>query len=59
MDDLMGLSNGGRANGTTMSNDDILGGFAAMDMNAASQPPPAEQQLRGGQKTNADLLDLF
>lgn len=59
MDDLMGLSNGGQASGSTMSNDDILGGFAGLDMNAASQPPAAGQQLQGGQKTNADLLDLF
>lgn len=64
LDDLMGLSNGsggggfGQSNG--MSNEDVLGGFAALDMNAESQPPPAGQQLHdGGKKTNEDLLGLF
>ena len=60
LDDLMGLSNG---NGMGMSNEDVLGGFASLDMGAASQPPPAGQQLQGGggggQKTNEDLLGLF
>ena len=62
LDDLMGLSNGagagfGQTNG--MSNEDVLGGFASLDMSAASQPPPAGQQLQGGKKTNEDLLGLF
>ena len=61
MDDLIGLSNG---SGGGMSNSDILGGFAALDMSAAHQPPPAGQQLAadggtGGKKTNEDLLGLF
>lgn len=79
LDDLMGLSNGGGAtafgqqaansNGMmgmmgTMSNEDVLGGFASLDMAAASQPPPPAQQLQGGgggggKKTNEDLLGLF
>lgn len=62
LDDLMGLSNGGgggvgQSNG--MSNEDVLGGFASLDMNAASQPPPAGEQLQSGEKTNDDLLGLF
>ena len=62
LDDLMGLSNGsgsgfGQSNG--MSNEDVLGGFASLDINAANQPPPAGQQLQGGKKTNEDLLGLF
>ena len=63
LDDLMGLSNGSgrgmgqQANG--MTNEDILGGFAGLDMNATTQPPPPEQQLQGGKKTNEDLLGLF
>lgn len=72
LDDLMGLSNGSAggfgqqaANGNgmmgMMSNEDVLGGFASLDMAAASQqPPPAGQQLQGGgKKTNEDLLGLF
>ena len=70
LDDLMGLSNGGsaggfaqQANGNGMSNEDVLGGFASLDMGAASQPPPAGQQLQqgggGNKKTNEDLLGLF
>lgn len=60
LDDLMGLANGGAggfANG--MSNEEVLGGFANLDVRAASQPPPVGQQLQGGKKTNEDLLGLF
>lgn len=62
LNDLMGLSNGGgggfgQSNG--MSNEDVLSGFASMDMTATSQPPPAGQQLHGDKKTNEDLLGLF
>jgi hypothetical protein len=69
MDDLMGLfgdsSGGGGAAGAgaPMSNDDIMNGFAGLDIGGGSQPPPASQQLSGqtqpAQKTNQDLLDLF
>lgn len=67
LDDLMGLGANGspgaggfgqRANGM-MSNEEVLGGFANLDVGAASQPPPAGQQLQGGKKTNEDLLGLF
>ena len=66
LDDLMGLSNGmsAQTNGNTTSSyhQDILGGFADLDVN---QPPPASRQLAnehgggGGKKTNEDLLGLF
>ena len=61
LDDLMGLSNGvnGLSQPDGMTNEDILGGFAALDVSAASQPPPAGQQLQTGKKTNENLLDLF
>ena len=80
LDDLMGLSNGtentannaggfqmnGSApSGGDMSNADILGGFAALDVSSTSQPPPMGQQLEqsgndsGSKKSNQDLLDLF
>ena len=68
LDDLMGLSNGSggggfglQANGhaSEMSNEDVLGGFASLDMGAATQPPPAGQQLQGTKATNEDLLGLF
>ena len=52
----------GMSMGMGMSNEDVLGGFASLDMSAASQPPPAGQQLQGGgggKKTNEDLLGLF
>lgn len=61
----MGLSNGtgmGQANGDH-AHADILGGFASLDMSAATQPPPPQEQLAGNgagaKKTNQDLLDLF
>lgn len=63
LDDLMGLSNGmGMGQQTNgMSHQDILGGFAALDMSSDSQPPPPSEQLagQGGKKTNEDLLGLF
>ena len=79
LDDLMGLSDmsnmgstGGMAgigsmSGLSEANQDILNGFASLDMSGSNQPPPANEQLSGigggsssGQKrTNEDLLGLF
>ena len=63
LDDLMGLSNGiGRTNGNP---EDVMSGFARLDLSASTQPPPPQQQLAGqaggggGKKTNEDLLGLF
>lgn len=63
LDDLMGLSNGmGPMNG---NHQDVLSGFAGLDLGASSQPPPPQQQLANpageskGKKTNEDLLGLF
>ena len=66
MDDLMGMfGNGaGAAPGNGAGgNQDLMNGFASMDLNGG-QPPPVEQQLNGGQggggqKSNDDLLGLF
>lgn len=65
MDDLLGLfGDSGAApvnHGAAMSNDDIMKGFASMDLSGNSQPPPPQQQM-GGQsasKSNQELLDLF
>ncbi|KAL8658256.1 MAG: hypothetical protein Q9226_001138 [Calogaya cf. arnoldii] len=66
LDDLMGLSNGmGQADGSNY-HQDMMSGFADLDMSAGSQPPPPTQQLATGQgtggagkKTNQDLLGLF
>lgn len=69
LDDLMGLSNGATSrqpngNATNAFEQDMLGGFASLDISAGTQPPPAGQQLAGqqaggGKKTNDDLLGLF
>ena len=69
MDDLLGLfgdaggSGGGGGAGAAaapMSNDDIMNGFASMNIEA-TQPPPASEQLSNqpAKKSNQDLLDLF
>ena len=66
MDDLMGVFGNGNAAAPSsgfggMSDNDIMNGFAGVDLNAA-QPPPASKQLNGqsgGKKTNEDLLSLF
>lgn len=67
MDDLLGVfGNGGSSAGPSgsgfgaMSDNDIMNGFASMDL-SGSQPPPPQQQLgqSGQKKTNEDLLSLF
>lgn len=63
MDDMMGLFdvNGGSSSAAQPSQNDLMGGFGALDLSGASQPPPAQQQLGGdqGKKTNEDLLGMF
>lgn len=69
MDDLLGLfgDTGGGGGGTSqvpMTNDDIMNGFAGMDLSGNNQPPPPQQQLSGqgtkpAAKSNQELLDLF
>lgn len=62
LEDLMGLSNGSADVGQMNGHPDMLSGFASLDLGAATQPPPARQQLtagHGGKKTNEDLLGLF
>lgn len=64
MDDLLGLGfgdSGGVASPVATSNDDVMNGFAGLDLGGSNKPPPPTQQL-GGQakpKSNQDLLDLF
>ena len=62
LDDLMGLSAPtGGFGGMSDSQQDILNGFAGLDISGASQPPPPQQQLASGgsRRTNEDLLSLF
>lgn len=71
MDDLMGMfgngnasasggMNGGFGGGKGSAGDDLMDGFAGMDLNTNSgQPPPASQQLGMTKKTNEDLLGMF
>jgi AP-1 complex subunit beta-1 len=63
MDDLMGLFGSG-PNGSAQpapGADDLMNGFAGLNMSAAgsSEPPPPSQQLSQGKKTNEDILGLF
>lgn len=59
MDDMMGLfdSNPQPQGGAN----DLMNGFAGMDLSGSSQPPSAHTQLQqqGGKKTNEDLLGMF
>lgn len=65
MDDLMGMfGNGnGMAGGGMNGNaaNDLMNGFAGMDLNGSQQPPPPQTQMDGGQdkKSKEDLLGLF
>ena len=52
--DLMGLGSD-----ESMGNQDLMNGFAGLDMNASQPPPPQAQANGGAKKTNEDLLGLF
>lgn len=61
MDDMMGLfDTSGPSVEAGSAQNDIMNGFAGLDLSGASQPPPAQAQLQGaGKKTNEDLLGMF
>ncbi|KAJ9655851.1 beta-adaptin [Neophaeococcomyces mojaviensis] len=65
LDDLLGVFGNGNATTSSsgfggMSDNDIMNGFASMDLSGSQQPPPPQQQLQGAsKKTNEDLLSLF
>lgn len=68
MEDLMGIfgssssaapaAQSGPAAGGSGS-DDLLDGFASMNMNTSQPPPPQTQLDGGGKKANEDILGLF
>jgi hypothetical protein len=61
MNDMMGLFDmDGPSVGAAPAQNDVINGFAGLDLGGASQPPPAQTQLQeGGKKTNEDLLGMF
>lgn len=61
MDDMMGLFDTSvPSSGPGTGQNDLMNGFAGLDLSGASQPPPAQTQLQGdGKKTNEDLLGMF
>lgn len=63
MDDMMGLfdTNGSSTavEGMGGMQNDMMNGFAGLDLSGVSQPPPPQQQLEGAKKTNEDLLGMF
>ena len=61
MDDLIGAF-GDNLGQPDSHHQDMMNGFASLDLSSMSQPPPPQQQLArdsGGRKTNDDLLGLF
>jgi len=58
MDDMMGLFDMNGSSSAAAPQNDIMNGFAGLDLGGSSQPPPPQQQL-GGKKTNEDLLGMF
>jgi AP-1 complex subunit beta-1 len=60
MEDLMGMFGGAPSAGAVghSGSDDLMDGFASLNMGGASQPPPAQTQL-DGKKANEDILGLF
>jgi hypothetical protein len=64
MEDLMGIfgSSGGAPAAPAAGNsgsDDLMNGFASMNMEASQPPPPQTQLDGGGKKANEDILGLF
>ena len=65
MDDMMGLfdmnGSGSGAGGASAMQNDMMNGFAGLDLSGASQPHSTQAQSQGGQskKTNEDLLGMF
>lgn len=61
MDDLMGAF-GDNPGQPDRHHQEVMNGFASLDLSSMSQPPPPQQQLasdNGVKKTNEDLLGLF
>jgi AP-1 complex subunit beta-1 len=58
MDDMMGLFGSNGMQSQSQAND-LMNGFAGLDLGGASQPPPPQAQLQDSKKTNEDLLSLF
>lgn len=58
MDDMMGLFDMNGSSSAPPAQNDLMNGFAGLDLGGSSQPPPPQQQL-GGKKTNEDLLGMF
>jgi AP-1 complex subunit beta-1 len=61
MNDMMGLFDmEGPSSGAAAMQNDMMNGFAGLDLSGAGQPPPAQTQLHGeSKKTNEDLLGMF
>jgi len=62
MNDMMGLfdMDGPSTSAAGAVQNDMMNGFAGLDLGGASQPPPGQTQLHGEQKkTNEDLLGMF
>ena len=61
LDDLMGAF-GDNLGQPDSHHQDVMNGFASLDLSSMSQPAPPQQQLAGnsgGKKTNEDLLGLY
>lgn len=61
MDDMMGLFDApAPSSGAGPAQNDLMNGFAGLDLSGASQSPPPQNQPQGqGKKTNEDLLGMF
>ncbi|KAI9816531.1 MAG: beta-adaptin [Pycnora praestabilis] len=64
LDDLMGVfsNGGGAAQQTNGGSQDMMNGFAEMDLGGFNKPPPPGQQMQGQgdtKKNNEDILGLF
>lgn len=61
MNDMMDLFGGGPSNGggDAAVQNDMMNGFAGLDLGGSSQPPPPAQSQLQAKKTNEDLLGMF
>jgi AP-1 complex subunit beta-1 len=58
MQDMMGLFDMNGMPSQSVGND-LMNGFAGMDLSGMSQPLPPQKQLQEREKTNEDLLGMF
>jgi AP-1 complex subunit beta-1 len=59
MDDLMGIFGSGATGAPAMGDDDLMNGFASLNMSAGAPAASEQMASANGKKNNEDILGLF